>query len=179
MTIIMLFKGSRGKGKTLTMVKDAYKAKIKGKQVIANFKVSFADRIITNEEVLNLDKNSNIFNSCILIDEAGIFFDARSGMKAENKKFSFFIQQARKKNNDIYFCTQYANLIDLRIRQQLDYVVYPNYIDSLKVCEVIYMDATRLEDSALMGQELLPSTVKIVYDARQVFDMYDTTEVIA
>ena len=94
---IVLYKGKRGCGKTLTMVKDGWNYYKRGWRVLRNFDCSFGE-YIGEEEILNLDKNSDLFNCVIMMDEVQIFFDARRSMRNQNLHFSNFVQQIRKRN---------------------------------------------------------------------------------
>lgn len=175
MSLVILYKGRRGAGKTLTMVKDGYRYKENGYKVLSNFKVKYAE-YIENEEILNLDKNSDLYNCVIMIDEVQIFFDSRRSMKKEAMNFSNFIQQIRKRNITILGTTQYSNTVDLRFRQHTDIVVYPNFLKEFNVCEVTYIDMTSLED--IYNQIKEPKTVKTVYNPLPVFNLYNTSEMI-
>ena len=54
--MIYLYKGAKGKGKTLTMIKDAYLYHLDGYKVYSNMKsVKFA-KYITNEQILSINK---------------------------------------------------------------------------------------------------------------------------
>lgn len=178
--MIVLYKGARGRGKTLSMVKDGAEYFLEGYKVIRNFECSFG-QYIDNEEILNLSKNSNLNNCVMLIDEIQIFFDNRRSMTKQNITFSNFVQQIRKRNIIILCTTQYSNTIDLRLRQHLDIIAFPNYIKDKKVCEVTYMDLTRLQDNDLiLGQqaEFKPILSKIVFNAEPIFNLYNTSEMI-
>lgn len=175
MSIVVLYKGHRGCGKTLTMVKDGFQDFKAGYKILRNFEASFGE-YITEEDILNLDKNSNIRNCIILIDEVQIFFDSRRGMRKAAINFSNFIQQIRKRNISIYGTTQYANTIDLRFRQHTDIIAYPNFFKDLNVCEVLYVDVTTSEDILITNIE--PKVVKIVYDAKPIYPLYNTGEMI-
>jgi len=177
--MICLYKGARGKGKTLTMVRDAYKFYLKGYNVLTNIEMSFG-KTISNDDILKLDKNSEIFNAVLIIDEIQIFFDSRRHARKENLNFSNFIQQIRKRNIHILCTTQYSNTIDLRLRQHLDILALPDFIKELNVCAVKYIDLTSLENDVFqnmnLGQEI--KEVKIVYDATPIFKMYNTGEMV-
>lgn len=175
--MIVLYVGARGKGKTLTMNKDGYNFKCKGFEVFANFECSFAKEI-SNDEIMELNKGSELYDCVILIDEIQIFFDSRRGMYKRNIDFSNFIQQSRKRNINILCTTQYSNTIDLRLRQHLDVMAYPNFIKDLNVCEVTYKDLTTIENDIITGLITEPKSVKIVYNAEKVFNMYNTNEMI-
>lgn len=177
---VVLYKGRRGCGKTLTMVKDGYNYYKNGWKILRNFNCAFGN-YISEEEILKLDKNSRLVNCVIMIDEVQIFFDSRRSMKKEALNFSNFIQQIRKRNIILLGTTQYANTIDLRFRQHTDFIVYPNFIKNLNVCEAIYLDATALEsniDLDLNNQTIIPNQIKIVFDATKVFNLYLTEEMI-
>jgi hypothetical protein len=179
MSKIILYKGKRGSGKTLTMVKDGLKYFKNGWKVLRNFDLSFGD-YISEENILTLDKNSNIKNCVIMMDEVQIFFDARRFMKKENVNFSNFIQQIRKRNITLLGTTQFSNTIDLRFRQHIDIVAYPNFISkglSNPICEVIYVDVTSIEDN-ILGSVSEPLYCKIVYNPLEIFKLYKTEEMI-
>ena len=175
---IVLYKGRRGCGKTLTMVKDGLSYYKRGWRVLRNFDCSFGE-YISEEQILNLDKNSDLFNCVIMMDEVQIFFDARRSMRNQNLHFSNFVQQIRKRNIVLLGTTQYANTIDLRFRQHTDIVAYPNFIKSVNVCEVTYVDVTHSEDviTSSVGEIVIPK-VKMVYNANQIFNLYSTEEMV-
>lgn len=176
--MIVLYKGSRGKGKTLSMTRDAFKFSTLGYNVFTNIEMNFGTPI-SNEDILKLDKNSKIFNAVLVIDEIQIFFDSRRSMNKGNLNFSNFIQQIRKRNIHILCTTQYSNTIDLRLRQHLDIIAHPNFHKELGVCEVTYIDVTSLEDQDnLLNPNFVPKMVKIVYDAKPFFKMYNTGEMV-
>lgn len=176
--MIVLYKGARGRGKTLTMVKDAYKFKQEGYRILTNLDMSFGE-FISNEEILRLDKESNIKNAVILIDEIQIFFDNRRSMKKTNIDFSNFVQQIRKRNVNILCTSQYSNTIDKRLLQHLDFIALPSFHKDLNVCEVTYMDITGFEDSIFQEiDDWKPKIVKVVYDAKPIFKMYKTEQMI-
>lgn len=175
--MIILYLGARGRGKTLTMVKDGYKFYKNGFKVYRNFDCSFG-KFIDNEDIVNLDKNSNIINAVLLIDEIQIFFDSRRSSKHQNLNFSNFVQQSRKRNINILTTTQYANTVDLRLKQHLDYIAYPFYNKNFNICEVIYKDLTSIEDNIFTGILKEPKTEKVYYNAKNIFKMYNTNEMI-
>lgn len=174
---IVLYVGARGRGKTLTMVKDGYQYYLNGFKILRNFNCKFGD-YIENDEILKLDKDSSIKNAVIMIDEIQIFFDSRRGMKKENIDFSNFVQQIRKRNIILLCTTQYSNTIDLRLRQHLNYLVYPMFNKELEVCEVVYKDLNSIEENLLTGVIQEPKQVQMVYDCKPIFKLYDTNQMI-
>jgi len=176
MSKIVLYKGKRGAGKTLTMVKDGYLYSKKGYKILRNFDCSFGE-YISDDEILDLDKESNIKNCVIMMDEVQIFFDARRSMRKQNINFSNFVQQIRKRNIILLGTTQFSNTVDLRLRQHIDIVAYPNFNNEFNVCEVIYIDVTTIEDN-ILGAVKEPKHIKMVYNAIPVFKLYKTEQMI-
>lgn len=173
--MIILYKGAKGKGKTLTLLKDGLEYLQEGYLILRNFEARFG-QYISNDEILKLDKNSPYHDCVLLIDEIQVFFDSRRSGKKQNLDFSNFIQQIRKRHIIILATTQYSNNVDLRFRQFVDIVVYPNYIEELKLCEVTYVDITQADDLFNPVKEF--PQVKIIYDPKPLFKMYNTDQMI-
>lgn len=172
--MIVLYKGRRGAGKTLTLVKDAKKYQEQGWKIYRNIEVMSFGEFIKDEEILKLDKNHPIQDAVICIDEAQIFFDSRRSMKNQNIKFSNFVQQIRKRNIIMLVTTQYTNTIDLRIRQHVDVIATPRFNKKYPVCEVTYTDMTSIDDETLIE----PQRTRIVYNPIPIFELFDTREMI-
>ena len=176
--MIYLFKGAKGKGKTLTMIKDAYIYYLDGYTVYSNMKsVKFA-KYITNEQILSINKKT-VFSNCVfLIDEIQTLFNSRRSMKKENVEFSFFIQQIRKREIELLATSQFSNTVDLTFRQHIDIIAMPQFDKEFNVCKVVYTDLNSMEDT-IDGFEGEASQVTVVFDAREIFGLYDTKELIA
>jgi hypothetical protein len=174
--MITLYRGARGKGKTLTMVKDALKYYKNHYKVYSNLESLKFGIYITSDFILNLSRNSNLNNCVLVIDEIELFFDSRNYSNKQNKAFSNFLQQIRKRNIVILSTCQYISLIDIRIRQQIDVCCYPRFDKYTLYCRAYYFDLTRLEEDYNSKIELSPCLV--VYDARDVFGLYNTYELL-
>lgn len=175
-SLIVFYKGQRGCGKTLTMIKDGYNYWKLGYKILRNFKCKFG-KYIDNETILTLNKLSNINNCVLMIDEIQIFFDSRSSMRKSSIGFSNFIQQIRKRNIILLCTAQYTNTTDLRLRQHIDIMAYPKFKKSYNVCKVTYIDLTSLEDE-ILGRIKALRFREIVYNAKPLFKYYDTKELI-
>jgi len=174
--MITLYKGRRGKGKTLTMIKDAYLDHLNGKVVYSNMKsVKFAI-YITNEKILSITKKSEYRKCVFLIDEIQTLFNSRRSMKTENINFSFFLQQIRKREIELRATSQFSNTIDLTFRQHVDFICDPDFDKELLVCKVTYIDINNIDEN---NPEDMNNRVVVVYDAREIFGLYDTKEIIA
>lgn len=172
--MIVLYKGARGRGKTLTMTKDAYRFFCKGYKIYANYGLTFGEKV-TSDYILSLNRESNLFNCVLVLDELQLFFDSRNFSRQQNKDFSNFLQQSRKRNIHILYTTQYINTCDLRIRQQTDIVAYPKFNNKLQVCGCKYFDITLLEDGTEV-YDLKPTLV--IYPASRIFPLFDTNEML-
>lgn len=158
--------------KTLTMVKDSLKYKSKGWKVYTNLeKTPFEN--ITSDYILSLSGLSDLKNCVLLIDEIELFFDSRDWNKKESKSFSRFLQQIRKRNVIILCSSQFSNLIDIRLRQQIDTLVICSYDKKTMISNCLYIDLTSLESNPNN-----PNSFTIKYYAFPIFGLYDTYQLI-
>ncbi len=173
----MLYTGRRGCGKTTTLVKDAYAFSCQGWEIITNMNsLSFADDVLDNEEILGLlETNRN--NFVIVIDEIQTFIDSRRSMRKRNTEFAYFLQQIRKRNVIILGTTQFARRVDVAFREHVDIVAKPQYLEEYPVVMVEYYDRTATEDVFFL-QDDKPAVVAVLFDPRQVYELFDTEEVI-
>ena len=175
--MIVLYKGARGKGKTLTMIKDGLKFINNGWDLYSNMKGLKIGQYLPTNYITNVDKNEKkLFNCVLIIDEIQTLFDSRVSARKENRDFSYFLQQIRKRGVILLTTTQFSNTIDLRIRQHLDIIVIPNFSKKFNVCEVKYIDLRTIEDLEFGISE--PDSVTIIYNPINIFGLYDTNEMI-
>ena len=71
--VIVIYLGRRGAGKTTTMVKDAYIEYMRGRRVISNMESLTFGEYMSNEDIVKINKQSDIENAVLLIDEMQIF----------------------------------------------------------------------------------------------------------
>lgn len=175
--MIHIYRGPRGSGKTLSMVKDALRCYNKGFKIYSNISSLKFGQYITSDFILSLNRSSKLKNCVLVIDEIELFFDSREFSQTQNKQFSRFLQQIRKRNIHILCTCQYISLIDIRIRQQLDSISYPYYDKNNGFCKVYYYNLTKLEGlNGENGPKLTPSLA--VFDAKPLFKLYDTLELL-
>lgn len=176
--LVALYTGSKGSGKTLTAVKDAYKYYLKGFDVYTNMSSLNFAYTIESSDMMKLGKDSNLYNCVILVDEVQILFDSRRSMKKENLDFSNFIQQVRKRRIRFLATTQYKNSTDRRLRDNLDILVKPKILslDKGEIVEVVYYDLTSIEDILDYGGGGFPKFLNLVYIPNKIYELYDTEE---
>ena len=99
-----------------------------------------------------------------------LFFDSR--LWKNNIEFSHFIQQIRKRNIVILGTTQYIDTLDKRIRQNSDVLIKPRFIKEVDECINSVFDITSLEDNDI------PKKFKIKFNAKKIYSLYDTSEIL-
>lgn len=169
---VTLYRGSRGNGKTLSMTKDGLKYQALGWEIMTNLE-NTPFKVITSDFILSLSNKSTLFNVALLIDEIEVFFDSREWSKSDTKGFSKFIQQVRKRKVIILCTCQFTDLIDKRLRQQIDILVKCSYNSITMICKCFYYDVTSLEDN--------PNKVlyfSISYYSPPIFSLYNTNQLI-
>ena len=175
--MIVLYKGARGRGKTLTMIKDSYNYYLNNWDIYSNMKSLKFAKYLSNEFILKIDKKEKKLYNCVLvIDEIQTLFDSRNSSTKESRNFSYFIQQIRKRDIILLTTTQFSNTMDKRLRQHIDIIVNPKFLKKYDVCEVFYVDLRTIEDMEIGLSE--PESCKLVYNAEKIFGLYDTKELI-
>lgn len=139
-SIISLFLGDRGSGKTLSCTAWAYHFWRKGFKILSNYKLFFAEHLsrllnyqmdvedlesmgLTPPKMWDINffmehmQDEEMMNTTLLLDEAYLFMDKRNTATHMNKIFSWFVAQTRKKNVNVLVCVQNQNLIDFRLDQ--------------------------------------------------------------
>lgn len=173
MSLITLYRGKRGAGKTLTMVKDAYKYYLRGWKIYTNmYSIPFAERL-EEKEILELADNDGFFNCVVMIDEIQTLIDSRRSMRKANVDFNYFLQQIRKRNVYLFATTQYSKRVDIGFREQLDILVTPRFIkrkNRKSLVDVTYTDLTVEEYEGYNVHR------RLVYDPTIIFGLYDTEE---
>lgn len=168
--MITLYKGARGQSKTLTMVKDGLKYKRNGWKVFTNLE-NTPFELISSDYILSLSGNSDLFNVVLLIDEIELFFDSREWTKKESSNFGRFLQQIRKRNVPLLCTAQFTDLIEKRLRQQIDMVCQCSYNKKTCISRCFYVDLTSLESGKL-------NYFSVFYYAPPIFRLYNTSQLI-
>lgn len=82
-----------------------------GKNIVTTFDTDYFVAHVLDHEM----------EDCILLlDEAYLYIDSRSGQSKMNKLFSYFVAQTRKRGVEMYVCVQHIDLIDKRLRRAVD-----------------------------------------------------------
>lgn len=117
--MIHLITGMQGSGKTLFLVKKAYEFYLKGKKIYSNVALNFPYKPIDYNDIINCKYN----NAVVIIDEAHRLLPSRRSLSSVNIEIcDGFISQVRKQNLELFLSTQTQRKIDIRIREEADYI---------------------------------------------------------
>lgn len=170
--------GKRGCGKTLTMAKTVIDMLKKGKTIYTNFHLNkkYIDKkyhkkihLLDNEFFKNY-KDFKLYNCALFIDEIYVYIDSRTSSSKRNRLWSYFINQTRKRDVDLYYTTQFFRQVELRLRENTEIFIYP---------QIIKQDTTTIVSDVIYSYE---NTLKRIGVERFVgndyFNVYDTDEII-
>ncbi len=107
--------GQGGEG-TIIKIPDGWDT-ISDTQIFCNYHL-YGMRYVFSDPALMLEYlNTDIMSHCIMIiDEAYMQGEARRGMNSLNLLTTWFAQQMRKRDIELYFIVQHARFIDWRFR---------------------------------------------------------------
>ena len=165
--------GGLGSGKTALMTGYLYEDFKQGFDVKANYSLNFKHDTL---DVLSLlEKNPNLKDVSIGIDEITVFMDCRTSASKMNRLISYFILQSRKRNVTLYYTTQDFNMVDLRLI---------NHTHIQIVCNCIYdEDGNPIDDirKYTIFDFRNPHDIKsnmFYLDISNVYGLYNTDEII-
>lgn len=170
--MIIGYIGNIGSGKTLSMVKRAYEQYKRGKKIYANFKLNFPYEPLTMDKLMDMkNDNTDLKDSCVLIDEAHIYLDSRRSASKVNVVLSYFVLQSRKKSCDIYFTTQFIGQVDKRLRDPAHIYVL---CKTRQINSTTHITLNILELRKVEGNE----TKLKAFVSNPYFELYDTNEIV-
>lgn len=116
---IHLITGMQGSGKTLLMVKKAYEYHLMGKTIYSNVNLHFPYRELTYEEIVNCE----LENAIVILDECHLLLPSRRSLSKINVQIvDGFLSMVRKKGLTIFGSTQTQRKVDVRFREEADYI---------------------------------------------------------
>ena len=164
--------GPRGSGKTTLAVKLSYDEYIsEGTNIVANFKLNCDYIYKSFADIVELPKD--LINSNIIMDEVFVGAGSRSSLSKANIKMTEFVTQIRKRNCNAIIIAQKARLIDVNIRDQVDYIVEMTYIT-----KGFFGVVVRDRDNWDSDNNILHT---FIFDARETFklNLFETNEIIS
>lgn len=188
--------GGMSSGKTATMSKFAYDDYKEGKHILANYNLHFEHNKIDSHMIDEYAKQKRqLDNVTICWDEYYLTIDSRSSSKSANKVHSYFALQTSKRNVKLIYTAQMFSSIDKRIRENTHTIIQCLPVLLIGTEIIPYIDETgeRLIkddvkenfniaviriDKYGFGFNTLSKVTKYLIKGTDVFDLYDTKEII-
>lgn len=136
-----------------------------GYKVIANYELTFPYIHMELEEIVKLP--DELRDAVVLIDEVQEAADNREWFKGSNKSMATFAKQLRKRNVIMFATTQIVKEVDIRLRRQIDNIVFSTPIHDGK----FYIEVYEYKGNQTKVKEF-------IFDGKPYFDMYKTDEII-
>ena len=171
--MIIGYIGTRGRGKTLSVVREAYEHYLKGYTIYSNIKLNKkyfkTYQQISHSDIIGWVEGDVQFKKAFFIlDEVHVYLDSRMGMSKKNVIFTYFILQTRKRNVRIGYTTQFYDQVDKRLRQPTEILIQcQNYKSDAQV----YQSNEVLEKET--GRKFLDNFLANTY-----FGYYNTDEIV-
>ena len=126
--IIIGYIGTRGRGKTLSCVREAHEHYKKGYKIYSNIKLN--RKIFPSYEMVSLKQivdwvkgDVQLKKAVLILDEVHVYIDSRSGMSKKNVILSYFVLQTRKRDVRLLYTTQFIDQVDKRLRQPTEVMI--------------------------------------------------------
>lgn len=167
--MIISFEGRMGTGKTLTMSAFAYEeALTTGQRIFSNYHLNIPYTKIVPAEFVSIIESEELFNCIFLLDEAGIYMDARASSTKLNRLFTAFVMQTRKRGCDLYISTQHIDMLDKRLRRSVNIRVRPHFD---KVTNFTRVNVKNLDTGEFSRKRLYGPDYFWLYDTTQILEL--------
>jgi len=177
------------------MVYYAYIYYRKGYDIYSNVGLKFPYTTLTRETLEEYTKSKKQFKKAIfLIDEAYLFFDSRRSGSKLNRIFSYFMLQTSKRNVHLFVTAQFFHTLDKRFREHSHFQCHCVRMLKYKHRYIMLKSSVRLQNENInrllyikqvffknvgLSWDYQNATKKFYLQARKVFPLYDTTELLA
>lgn len=179
--MIHLILGQQGSGKTIFMVMKAYENYKKGKNIYSNLKLNFKNIVLDYNDIVDC----KLENGCVFIDEIHLLLSARNSMSKTSRKIcDSFLSMVRKKNLDVYGTTQTMRKVDIRFREEADYIYVCEryYLRNRHWIKVLHNQNLDYETPVMIKVECTESfsgkQVQFHFLANKLYKLYDTFEIV-
>lgn len=160
--MLYIILGKLGSGKTLFLTYLA--TKIKTKKIYSNYKLHLKNyRELKAIDLIKLPNNVEVF-----LDEGYTWIESRISSSLLNRYMTYLLFQSRKRGNNFFITAQSLSSIDKRYRNHSDVIVFCESKKNLGFkYSILNKETYRLKKYTLPLKE-----------AKKIFKLYDTTEVI-
>lgn len=169
----------KGNGKTLTGVYMLYLDAKRGYKTYANISTSFTEPM-TTKDVYELFRDSNATGISILIDEIQKDLNSIAGFTSSKTLVEFCniaSAQTRKRNINLYWTTQRAWDIPLRLRIQTDILLQPIRVHGDN-SRCVTASCSRRHYVKVYAREPFKHKEIVTLDCQAVGKLYDTNQVL-
>jgi len=147
-------------------------------KIYTNYKVTFADKVVSPEEMSEMFYDDSLKNAIIAIDEMQVLFDSHFGLKRNGVTniLQRVVQQSRKRNVEIYYTTQQFSNVHKVLRRHTNYIyetVKRHYDGSICIDDKCknkhFIDVINVR---------MPSLESWRYPLDAILPFYDTSQII-
>jgi len=169
----ILIHGRKGSGKTLLAVQHAYEAYLEKRVVYSNIKLNFPHKALTQDMIKDIMKQEYLHDAFLLIDELHTITDSRRSMRKHNIDWGYFFTQSRKRDVDLVATTQFIGQVDVRYRNNCDYLIE---------CNKIFLRGKHLRRFVIANKWWRPDGelvyTKLLKEPHVYYKLYDTNELV-
>lgn len=166
--LTIIFEGPQRSGKTLGAVIWSLDAFQHERTIFSNIQLGFPHEELSFSDVRLADGRSRFWNGHVFIDELNFYFDARRSISGPNLEFGAFLLQQKKQGCNITGTTHGLNYLDVRLRENFDYLVrptvYPRYPEKPQFLKL----------DVVNGPLQQPFHKVIIIDCKPYLGLYDT-----
>jgi len=179
--MITLVIGRQGSGKTLFLVKKAYEYYKQGKTIYSNIKLNFPFKQVDYNDIIDC----RLKNAVVVLDEVHLLLSSRNFMSKRSRLIvDGFLSMVRKMNLIVIASTQTERKVDVRFREEKDFLVICNkyaYINNM--WEEVIHNQNMDQNIPLMikldiREEFSLKYITMSFIGNDYFDLYDTSEVV-
>lgn len=117
--MIHLVLGRQGSGKTLFMVAVAYREYLKGRKIYSNVALNFPFTPLKYADIVK----ARLKDAVVILDEIHILLPSRNSLSKRSRIIcDGFLSMVRKQGLDVYGSTQTIRKVDVRFREEADYI---------------------------------------------------------
>jgi len=181
--MIHLIEGRQGSGKTLLLVKKAKEYYTKGYKIYSNVHLNNIPYIPLNyDDIINC----NISKALVIIDEVHLLLPSRNWYKKSSMKIvDTFLSQIRKREIELYCTTQFIRKVDIRLREEADFIYYcSKYVKKNKEFVLCTYDNRSLDINTLIiihvdvYDRYDNNHIEFSFKGNEYYKEYDTSQII-
>jgi len=179
--MIHLILGKQGSGKTLYLVMKAYEYYKAGYTIYSNVALKFPYKKLNYQDIIDC----KLEKAVVIIDEVHLLLPARNSMAKTSRLIcDSFLSMVRKKGLIIYGTTQTLRKVDIRFREERDYLYICNkfaYINN-KWVEILHNQNLNRNIPIMIKLDVTEmfssNTISINFMGNEYFSKYDTRQII-